>query len=57
LPQLTFEPYTSTKTSLLLAQKKTKKEIENWNELWAKYSNEWGNLKTRVENLIDIYLN
>lgn len=57
LPQLTFEPYTSTKTSLLLAQKKTKKEIEIWNEMWAKYSNEWGNLKTRVENLIDVYFN
>lgn len=56
LPQLTFEPYTSTKTSLLLAQKKTKKEIEAWNELWAKYSNEWGNLKTRVDNLIDVYI-
>ncbi len=56
LPQLTFEPYTSTKTSLLLAQKKTKKEIESWNDLWAKYSNEWWNLKTRVENLINVYI-
>jgi len=56
LPQLTFEPYTSTKTSVLFAQKKTKQEIEEWNELWAKYSNEWGNLKTRVENLIKVYL-
>lgn len=56
LPQLTFEPYTSTKTSLLFAQKKTKAEIEEWNELWAKYSNEWNNLKTRVENLIKVHL-
>ncbi|OIO32123.1 MAG: N-6 DNA methylase [Nitrospirae bacterium CG1_02_44_142] len=57
LPQLTFEPFTSTKTSLLFAQKKTKKEIEEWNKLWSKYSNEWNNLKTRCENLILVYLN
>lgn len=56
LPQLTFEPFTSTKTSLLFAQKKTKAEIEEWNKLWSKYSNEWNNLKTRCENLTMIYL-
>ena len=56
LPQLTFEPFTSTKTSLLFAQKKTKKEIGNWNKLWSKYSNEWNNLKTRCENLLLVYL-
>lgn len=56
LPQLTFEPFTSTKTSLLFAQKKTKTEIEEWNKLWGKYSNEWSNLKTRCENLCAVYL-
>lgn len=56
LPQLTFEPYTSTKTSLLFAQKKTKQELEKWDDLWAKYSLEYSNLRTRVENLIDVYL-
>ena len=56
LPQLTFEPFTSTKTSLLFAQKKTEAEIKFWNELWSKYSNEWNNLKTRCENLIAVYL-
>jgi type I restriction enzyme M protein len=55
LPQLTFQPFTSTKTSLLLAQKKTKAEIEKWNELWTKYSNEWNSLKTRCENLLAVY--
>jgi len=39
LPQLTFEPFTSTKTSLLFAQKKTKAEIQEWNNLWTKYTN------------------
>ena len=57
LPQLTFEPYTSTKTSLLFAQKKTKEEVSGWDELWSKYSNEWGRLKTRTENLVDVYCN
>lgn len=56
LPQVTFEPFTSTKTSLLFAQKKTKNEIEKWNKIWAKYSNEWNTLKTRSENLVKVYL-
>lgn len=56
LPQLTFEPFTSTKTSLLFAQKKTKQKIEEWDKLWGKYSNEWNNLKTRCENLVKVYL-
>lgn len=56
LPQLTFEPFTSTKTSLLFAQKKTKTEIQEWNKLWGKYSNEWSQLKTRCENLLSFYI-
>lgn len=56
LPQLTFEPYTSTKTSLLFAQKKTKVEIRDWDKLWSKYSTNWSNLKTRCENLMAVYL-
>lgn len=56
LPQITFEPYTSTKTSLLFAQKKTKDEVKKWDELWSKYSNEWSKLKTRSENLQAVYL-
>ena len=56
LPQLTFEPYTSTKTSLLFAQKKTIEEIEKWNELWNEYSNEWNLLKTRCEKEIEHFV-
>lgn len=56
LPQVAFEPFTSTKTSLLFAQKKTQKEIEKWDKLWAKHSNEWNALKTRCENLVAVYL-
>ncbi len=50
LPQITFEPFTSTKTSLLFAQKKTKKQVEKWNELWNKYGKEWSLLKTRLND-------
>ncbi len=56
LPQVTFEPYTSTKTSLLFAQKKTKKEVEKWNELWNKYGNEWSLLKTRINDYIQYFV-
>lgn len=55
LPQLTFEPYTSTKTSLLFAQKKTRSEVEEWNEVWNRHSSNYGKLKTRAENYIKIY--
>lgn len=54
LPQLTFEPYTSTKTSILFAQKKTKAEIERWNTLWDEASRKYALLKTRVENLVAV---
>lgn len=56
LPQLTFEPYTSTKTSILFAQKKTSQEIDEWNTLWEKYTKEYSNLSTRIKNYIDVYL-
>ncbi|MCD4745418.1 MAG: N-6 DNA methylase, partial [Bacteroidales bacterium] len=56
LPQISFEPYTSTKTSLLFAQKKTKKEIKYWIEKWEVYGREWAELKTRVENYIKVLI-
>ena len=55
LPQLAFEPYTSTKTSILFAQKKTKEEIAAWNDAWDTASKDYSQLKTRVDNLISVY--
>ncbi len=55
LPQVTFEPYTSTKTSILFAQKKTKAEIDLWNTVWAEASKDYSSLKTRVENIICVF--
>ena len=57
LPQITFEPFTSTKTSLLFAQKKTKKQVEKWNEIWEKYGKEWSLLKTRVTDYVKYFVN
>lgn len=54
LPQSTFAPYTNTKTSILFAQKKSVKQIENWNKVWDKYSKEWTHTKTRVENILSV---
>lgn len=54
LPQLAFEPYTSTKTSILFAQKKTPEEIELWNQAWNEAASEYVQLRTRVENLIAV---
>lgn len=51
LPQVTFAPYTPTKTSILFAQKKTASEIEQWNSIWNEKTKEYGKLKTRCENL------
>jgi type I restriction enzyme M protein len=50
LPQITFEPFTSTKTSLLFAQKKTKRQVEKWNETWEKYGKEWSLLNIRIKD-------
>lgn len=54
LPQVTFAPYTPTKTSILFAQKKTKSEIEKWNTLWNEKTREYGKLRTQCTNLCDV---
>jgi type I restriction enzyme M protein len=55
LPQVTFEPHTGTKTSLLFAQKKTDKEIAAWQRLWEQFGREWAELVTRVGNYVKVY--
>ncbi|MBQ5153292.1 N-6 DNA methylase [Macrococcoides caseolyticum] len=55
LPQSTFAPFTNTKTSIIFAQKKTSKELDSWNKLWEKYSHSWNTLKTRTNNIIDVF--
>jgi type I restriction enzyme M protein len=56
LPQITFEPYTSTKTSILFAQKKTTAEMEQWNKSWTKFTSEYGKLKTRITDYVKYFV-
>lgn len=51
LPQVTFAPFTPTKTSILFAQKKTSSEITRWNAVWQEKSKEYSKLKTKCENI------
>ena len=55
LPQLTFVPFTETKTSIIFAQKKTNEEIEEWNNVWNEKSSEYSKLCTRIENLVKVF--
>ena len=52
LPNLAFAPYTQTKTSLLFAQKKTTKEVEEWDNLWSKYKDEYSILNSELKKLL-----
>ena len=54
LPQISFEPYTSTKTSILFAQKKTAAEVKAWNDAWDSASKEYSHLVTQAKNLIAV---
>lgn len=54
LPQISFEPYTSTKTSILFAQKKTAAEVKAWNDAWDSASKEYSRLVTQAKNLIAV---
>ncbi len=45
LPQVTFQPYTPTKTSLLFAVKKTNAQVNLWDTAWRKASNEYNKLR------------
>jgi type I restriction enzyme M protein len=53
LPTLAFAPYTQTKTNLLFAQKKTEAEVTKWNELWAKYSEEYKRLVSKINKYFE----
>lgn len=55
LPQLAFEPYTSTKTSILFAQKKTKDEVDKWNDAWTAAEKEYLKLRIIIENLVAVH--
>ena len=41
IPKLAFKPFANSKTSLLLAQKKSKIEIQKYSKVWDKFSEEF----------------
>jgi type I restriction enzyme M protein len=45
LPQVSFQPYTPTKTSLLFAVKKTRKEVESWDNAWREATRAYKKLR------------
>lgn len=45
LPYLTFQPFTSTKTSVLIAEKRSRKETEDWDAAMRAARNEFARLK------------
>ena len=51
LPPVTFSPYTTTKTSILFAQKKKAESIKIWNNIWERKAKEYTRLKLKCENL------
>jgi len=57
LPQLTFQPYTSTKTSILFAQKKTEEEVREYIDEWKQLAGLWTSLSTKVKNIMDVIKN
>lgn len=56
LPQVAFEPYTQTKTSLLFARKKSAAELAQWDRRWKDLAKEWSALSTRVENYRKVFV-
>jgi len=52
LPYLAFQPYTSTKTSLLIAQKKTAEEVKEYDELWNSFRPEYERLHVELTSLV-----
>lgn len=46
-----FQPYTGTRTNLLFAIKKSKEEVERYNELWELYQDEYKKLKESLNSI------
>jgi type I restriction enzyme M protein len=51
LPVLTFQPYTSTKTCLLFAQKKDEEDVIEYEKLWEKYKEEYRKISKDITDI------
>ena len=54
LPKEAFEPYTSTKVSLLIAERKTDEEVKAWEDKWREYASNYN--KLRNSKLIKFFI-
>ena len=52
LPYLAFQPFTSTKTSILFLQKKPEEEVKRFDEKWKHYEEEYEGLETRFKRML-----
>lgn len=53
LPTLAFEPYTSTRTSVLIAQKKDTQDIDEYEKVWKKYQEQYEKLAEDVKKALE----
>lgn len=52
LPFLAFKPFTPTKTSILVARKKTRSEVKEYDRIWREVAREYNSLRSKVEGLL-----
>jgi type I restriction enzyme M protein len=45
LPKEAFEPYTSTKVSLLIAERKSDEDVKSWEDKWREFSSKYNKLR------------
>jgi type I restriction enzyme M protein len=45
LPHETFAPYTTTKVSLVIAEKKSDEEVKEWEDSWREHANNYNKLR------------
>jgi len=53
LPEEAFAPYTTTKTNILFAQKKTEEEVKQWNEAWRRHAEHYKQLKGEIDKYLE----
>ncbi len=52
LPFLAFKPFTPTKTSLLIARKKTREEVKEYDRIWREETKEYRKLRSEIERIV-----
>ncbi len=53
LPEEAFAPYTTTKTCILFAEKKTTDEITLWNRVWMNHSGSYRQIREQIKKYLE----